>query len=52
MHEKAAFLLAGTGVRNISSVTYGFRSIKIHYSVNIINEVYVFSKNIAIAIFY
>ena len=27
MYEKAAFLLAGTGVRKISSVAYGFSSI-------------------------
>ena len=43
MYEKAAFLFAGTGVRKISSVAYGFSSIKIHYSVNTINEVYVYS---------
>ena len=38
MYEKAAFL-----VRKISCVACGFSFIKIHYSVNRINEVYVFS---------
>ena len=32
-----------TDVRKISSVAYGFSSIKIHNSVNRINEVYVLS---------
>ena len=35
--------LYGTGVRKISSVAFRFSSIKIHFSVNSINEVYVFS---------
>ena len=43
MYEKAAFLLAGTGVRIISFVACGFSSNKIFYSVNRINEVYVFT---------
>ena len=34
MYEKAAFLLARTGVRKISSVACGFRPIKIHYQQN------------------
>ena len=38
MYEKAAFCLAGTRIRKISSVSCGFSSIKIHYSVNRINE--------------
>ena len=41
---KSCILLTGTGVRRMSSVTCGFSSIKIHYSVNRINEVYVFFK--------
>ena len=41
--RKSSILLAGTGVRKISSVACGFSSVKIHYSVNRINEVYVFS---------
>ena len=46
---KSSFLLAGTGVWKISSVAYGFSSIKIHYSdyqkslISRIYEVYVFS---------
>ena len=36
-------MLAGTGVRKTSFVVCGFSSIKIHYSINKINEVYVFS---------
>ena len=31
------------GVRKISPVAFGFSSFKIHFSVNSINEVYVFS---------
>ena len=34
-------MLAGTSVWKISYVACGFSSVKIHYSVNIINEVYV-----------
>ena len=41
---KKVHLLAGTRIRKISSVAFGFSSIKIHYSVNRINEVYVFMK--------
>ena len=41
--RKSCILLAGTGLRKISSVECGFSSIKIQYSVNRINEVYVFS---------
>ena len=43
--RKSSILLAGTGVRKISSVTYGFSPIKIHYPKSLIsriNEVYVF----------
>ena len=32
-------MLARTGVRKISSVAFGFSSVKVHYSVNRINEV-------------
>ena len=48
MYEKAPFLLAGTGIRKISSVACGLSSIKIHYFdypkilIIGINEVYVF----------
>ena len=53
MYQKSSILLAGTGVWKISSVAYGFSSIKIDYSdylkslisrINEINEVYVFNK--------
>ena len=40
---KDCILLAGTGVRKISSVAWVFSSIKINYSVNRIHEVYAFS---------
>ena len=36
------FEKTGTGIRKISSIACGFSSFKIHYSVNKINEVYVF----------
>ena len=59
MYQKAPFCSkAGTGVWKISSVACGFSSIKIDHSdypkslISRINEVYVFSINIAIAIFY
>ena len=48
MYEKNSILLAGTGVRKISSVACGFNSIKIHFSDypkslnSRINEVYIF----------
>ena len=41
MYDKAAFCWP-EGVRKISSVACGFSSVKIHYAVNRINEVYVF----------
>ena len=46
--RKSSILLAGTGVRKISSVARGFSPIKIHFSeylkslISRINEVYVF----------
>ena len=45
----------GTGMRKIRSVTCGFSSFKIRYSVNKINEVYVLNSikiSLYIAIFY
>ena len=57
MYQKSSFLLARTGVQKISSVACGFSSIKIDYFdypkslISRVNEVYVFSINIAIAIF-
>ena len=39
--RKSSILLTGTGVREISSAACWFSSVKIHYSVNRINEVYV-----------
>ena len=41
MYEKNSILLAGTGVKKIRYVACGFSSVKIHYYVNRINEVYV-----------
>ena len=38
MVEKSCILLARTGVRKISSIEYVFSSIKIHYSINRMNE--------------
>ena len=43
MYEKAAFL-ARTGIRKIRSGACGFSSIKMHYSVSRLNEVYVFNE--------
>ena len=51
---KSSILLAGTGVRKISSVACGFSSIKIDYSdypkslISRINEVYVFVNKISL----
>ena len=39
-YENNSISLAGTGVRKISFVACGFSCIKIHYTVNIINEVF------------
>ena len=58
VYEKSSILLSGTGVGNISSVACGFSPIQIHFSdylksfINRINQVMIFQKNIAIAIFY
>ena len=54
MGRKGPFLLAGTGVRKISSVACGFSPIKIHFSdfpkslICRINEVYVFFNQISL----
>ena len=41
MYEKNCIVFARTRVRQISYVACGFRSVKIHYSVNRINEIYI-----------
>ena len=43
--RKSSILLAETGVRKISYVACRFSSVKIHYSVIRINDVYVFFFN-------
>ena len=52
--QKSSILLAGTGVRKMSSVACGFSSVKIYFSdypkslISRINEVYVFFNKISL----
>ena len=48
MYEKSCNLLAKIGVSKISSLACGFISVKIHYSVHRINEVYVCFNKISL----